>query len=119
MHAAGVCSALVIRCYQQTFAKSLAISLFLCVWRRITHGRAPAKMMSCEKVELRTAILQGFAACFTDYRDPESIAHSVFDLVPQRSYGLCLGYENFQAGWATICRRGCRPVGALDVAPMP
>jgi hypothetical protein len=46
------------------------------------------------EVELRTGILQRFAACFTDYRDAESIEHSVFDLVAQRSYGLCLGYED-------------------------
>jgi hypothetical protein len=46
------------------------------------------------EVELRTGILRQFAACFTDYRDPESIEHSVFDLVAQRSYGLCLGYED-------------------------
>ena len=46
------------------------------------------------EVELRTGILHQFASCFTDYRDPESIEHSVYDLVAQRSYGLALGYED-------------------------
>jgi len=46
------------------------------------------------EVEMRTGTLRDFAACFTDYRDPESIEHSVFDLVAQRGYGLCLGYED-------------------------
>src|SRR5215813_10952464 len=46
------------------------------------------------ELELRTGILQQFAACFTDYRDPESIEHSIFELVAQRSYGICLGYED-------------------------
>ena len=39
------------------------------------------------EVELRTGILQGFAACFTDYRDPESIEHSVLDLVAHAATG--------------------------------
>jgi hypothetical protein len=46
------------------------------------------------EVEKRTGILKSFAACFTDYRDPEAIEHSVEDLVGQRTYGLCLGYED-------------------------
>ncbi|WP_419633256.1 transposase, partial [Thiolapillus sp.] len=31
---------------------------------------------------------------FTDHRNPESIEHSVRDLVAQRVYGLALGYED-------------------------
>ena len=46
------------------------------------------------EVELRTRILKQFAACFTDYRDPEMVEHSVLDLVSQRCYALCLGYED-------------------------
>ena len=46
------------------------------------------------EVEQRTGILKKFAACFVDYRDPEAIEHSVEDLVAQRAYGLCLGYED-------------------------
>jgi Transposase DDE domain group 1 len=46
------------------------------------------------EVEQRTGILKKFAACFVDYRNPEAIEHPVEDLVAQRSYGLCLGYED-------------------------
>ena len=46
------------------------------------------------EVEQRTRILRKFAACFIDYRNPNSIEHTVGDLVAQRVYGLCLGYED-------------------------
>ena len=39
-------------------------------------------------------VLERYADCFTDHRDPELIEHSVLDLVRQRIYGLCLGYED-------------------------
>lgn len=39
-------------------------------------------------------VLERYAACFTDHRDPERSEHSVLDLVRQRVYGLCLGYED-------------------------
>jgi hypothetical protein len=46
------------------------------------------------EVEQRTGILKKFGACFTDHRNAEAIEHPVEDLVAQRSYGLCLGYED-------------------------
>jgi hypothetical protein len=46
------------------------------------------------EVERRTKILRQLSGCFTDYRDPERIEHSVFELVAQRIYGLALGYED-------------------------
>src|SRR6202795_3065505 len=46
------------------------------------------------EVEQRTGILQKFGGCFTDYRNPAAIEHPVEDLVAQRSYGMCLGYED-------------------------
>src|SRR5207247_10123086 len=46
------------------------------------------------EVEQRTGIIRKFAACFTDYRNPELIEHPVEDLVGQRVFGLCLGYED-------------------------
>ena len=39
-------------------------------------------------------VLARYADCFTDHRDPELIEHSLLDLVRQRIYGLCLGYED-------------------------
>jgi hypothetical protein len=41
-----------------------------------------------------TAILSRFASCFSDYRDPNLIEHTVEELVAQRVYGIALGYED-------------------------
>ena len=46
------------------------------------------------EVEKRIGIVRDFAVCFTDYRDPERIEHTVGELVAQRVYGLALGYED-------------------------
>jgi Transposase DDE domain group 1 len=46
------------------------------------------------EVEKRTGILRQFAACFTDYRNPDLLEHTVQELVAQRVYGLALGYED-------------------------
>ena len=46
------------------------------------------------KTEQITAILQQFAACFTDHRNPDLIEHPLKDLVAQRVYALALGYED-------------------------
>ncbi|BHH82452.1 IS1380 family transposase [Desulforhopalus sp. 52FAK] len=46
------------------------------------------------EVEQRTAILQRFSECFTDYRDSKRIEHSVLSLVSQRVIGMALGYED-------------------------
>ena len=45
-------------------------------------------------VEKRIGILRQFAACFTDYRNPDLIEHQVEEMVAQRIYGLALGYED-------------------------
>src|SRR6266699_40390 len=47
-----------------------------------------------QKLEARTAIVRRFAACFTDYRNPQLIEHPLLDLVMQRVFGLALGYED-------------------------
>jgi hypothetical protein len=46
------------------------------------------------EVEKRTGILDRFAACFTDHREPERVEHPVKELVAQRVYALALGYED-------------------------
>lgn len=46
------------------------------------------------EVERRTKIMKQFSECFTDYRDQESIEHTVLELVSQRTYGLALGYDD-------------------------
>lgn len=46
------------------------------------------------EIEKRTGIIHQFAACFRDYRDPELVEFSVEELLAQRIYALCLGYED-------------------------
>lgn len=46
------------------------------------------------EVEAKFRFIEQFAGCFTDHRDPEAIEHSVVDLLKQRVFGLCLGYED-------------------------
>jgi Transposase DDE domain group 1 len=46
------------------------------------------------EAERLTGALRQCAACFTDYRDPDAIEHTVLQLLSQRVYGLALGYED-------------------------
>ncbi len=46
------------------------------------------------ELEAATTIIQRFADCFSDHRDPQLIEHSITELVAQRVYGLALGYED-------------------------
>lgn len=46
------------------------------------------------ETEAATGIIEQFAKCFTDYRNPEKIEHSVLELLRQRIYALALGYED-------------------------
>lgn len=46
------------------------------------------------EVEGRFRFVERFAACFTDHRDPECIEHPLVDLLKQRLFALCLGYED-------------------------
>ena len=46
------------------------------------------------EVEAKFGFLERFAACFTDHRDPDLIEHPLADLLKQRVFGLCLGYED-------------------------
>ncbi len=46
------------------------------------------------ELEVKTGLLQRFSDCFTDHRDPDLIEHSVLELIKQRVFGLCLGYED-------------------------
>ena len=46
------------------------------------------------EVEQLTGVIEQFARCFTDHRDAERVEHTVEELVSQRVYALCLGYED-------------------------
>lgn len=41
-----------------------------------------------------SGLLRRFADCFEDHRRQDWIEHSVLELVAQRVYGICLGYED-------------------------
>ena len=46
------------------------------------------------ELERHSGLLEDFAGCFVDCRDPRYIEHSVKELVSQRIHGLVLGYED-------------------------
>jgi hypothetical protein len=63
---------------------------------RFDGGRitSDAGALLLREAEQATGIIRQFAACFTDHRDPDLIEHSVDELIAQRVYALCLGYED-------------------------
>lgn len=58
------------------------------------HLTSDAGGLLLREVEAKFRFVEQFAACFTDHRDPDLIEHTVLDLVKQRVFGLCLGYED-------------------------
>lgn len=46
------------------------------------------------EVEAKFGFIAQFARCFTDYRDPDCTTHTLEELLKQRIFGLCLGYED-------------------------
>jgi hypothetical protein len=46
------------------------------------------------EVDAKFGFLSSFANCFTDYRNTDLIEHPLEDLLKQRIFGLCLGYED-------------------------
>jgi len=46
------------------------------------------------EVEKGSRILEQFAACFVDQRNPLLVEHSLLELLAQRVYGIALGYED-------------------------
>jgi Transposase DDE domain group 1 len=46
------------------------------------------------EVEAKFGFIERFAGCFTDHRDPDLVEHPLVDLLKQRVFGLCLGYED-------------------------
>jgi hypothetical protein len=47
-----------------------------------------------ERADRRVKLLSRFATCFRDHRDPDRVEHTARQLVAQRVFGLCLGYED-------------------------
>ena len=46
------------------------------------------------EIEEGRRFIQRFSQCFTDLRNPKFIEHSVYELLSQRTYGLCFGNED-------------------------
>jgi hypothetical protein len=46
------------------------------------------------EVDRRRRVVERFASCFEDHRDPDRIEHTVEELLRQRLYALALGYED-------------------------
>jgi Transposase DDE domain group 1 len=46
------------------------------------------------EVEAKFRFVEQFARCFTDHRDPDKTEHTLPELLKQRIFGLCLGYED-------------------------
>ena len=46
------------------------------------------------QVEAKFHFIEQFARCFTDHRDPDLVEHTLPELLKQRIFGLCLGYED-------------------------
>jgi len=74
---------------------------FHALGRREVVGRFDGGRLSSDggglllrEVDQRMGLLPRLAGCFSDYRNPNSIEHSVQALVSQRVYGLALGYED-------------------------
>ena len=81
-------------CNQQTFEFQTKIKRN--VVARFDGGTitSDAGGLLLQQAERKTNIISQFAECFTDYRNPNLIEHSVEDLIAQRVYGLALGYED-------------------------
>jgi len=46
------------------------------------------------EVEAKFHFIDQFARCFTDHRDPDLVEHTLPELLKQRIFALCLGYED-------------------------
>jgi hypothetical protein len=53
-----------------------------------------AGVLLLREVEKRTGLIAGLAQCFSDYRDTRWVEHTVEELLGQRLFGMCLGYED-------------------------
>jgi hypothetical protein len=51
-------------------------------------------LMLLRRVDERIGLTRAVAAVFSDPRDPAKITHRLRDLIAQRLYGLCCGYED-------------------------
>ena len=65
-----------------------------------------AGVLLLREVERGTGLIAGLAECFRDHRDARLIEHTVEELLGQRIYGLCLGYEDLNHVSSSCSSRG-------------
>jgi hypothetical protein len=85
---------IVPECKRQTFAFQRLASR--AVVAEFTGGQitSDAGAVLLGELEARLGLLRSFASCFTDHRDPDRVEHTLVDLIKQRVFALCLGYED-------------------------
>jgi len=74
------------------------------------------------QIERRRAFIDSFSRCFLDHRRQDLVTHSVKDLLTQRVFGLCQGYEDINDHdlWRTDPLLGlvCGRTGGIDADPL-
>lgn len=58
------------------------------------HLSSDGGVLLLRETDERFAIIERLAACFTDYRNPDSVEHQLIELLRQRVHGIALGYED-------------------------
>jgi hypothetical protein len=58
------------------------------------HVTSDAGGLLLREIEAKFHFVERFGHCFTDHRDPQRVEHSLVELLKQRVFGLCLGYED-------------------------
>lgn len=58
------------------------------------HITSDGGMVLLHKVDRKFGLVRRLARCFVDYRNPELIEHGVEELLRQRIFGICCGYED-------------------------
>ncbi len=58
------------------------------------HITSDGGLLLIREIDKKFKITEQFAHCFTDYRNPKSCKYTLKQLVTQRIYGLCAGYED-------------------------
>jgi len=53
-----------------------------------------AGMLLLRELDLKMNVCPRFADCFDDFRDQRRCSHRLTELIRQRTFGLCLGYED-------------------------
>ncbi len=64
------------------------------VVRDMHEGSSDGGLLLLAEIERRRGFLDTFARCFSDHRNGNYVTHPLRDLLAQRVYGLCQGYED-------------------------